>query len=221
MIPDLIDKQDTSEIIRDQIAAILKAEEINQRALAEAAGKDPEGWRFKIYLERSNPWADFMDATEPQPPVINVTLESCDYNQSWSVIGGQHVGTTAVFNIDCYGHGMSADEIASDGHVAGDKMGCLEAQRAARFARNVLASAHYTYLDMPRGVVHQRWVDGLTILQPALEGREMQQIVAARLPLHVRFNEIAPQHAGEIAEIIGVTIFRQATGEIHFQGEYE
>jgi hypothetical protein len=218
MIPFLIDKQDTSEIVRDQIGAILASEAESQRAFAIAAGKDPAQWTFKTFIERSNPWADFLDATEPQPPVINVTLENATYNMGTSTIVGDFIGTSALFNIDCYGHGMSADEVGP-GHTVGDLMGSLEAQRTARFVRNIFASAHYIYLEMQK-TVHRRWVESMTILQPSLEGRELQQVVAARLALRVEFNEFAPQHVGETLELISATIKRKRTGEIYFVGDY-
>ena len=218
MIPFLIDKQDTSEIVRDQIAAILASEVANQQALATAAGKDPAQWTFRTFIERSNPWAEFLDATEPQPPIINVTLESCDYSLGTSTIVGTFTGTSALFNIDCYGHGMSADQVG-DGHTVGDLMGSLEAQRAARFVRNVFASAHYIYLGMQK-TVHRRWIDGITIMQPPLEGRELQQVVAARLPLRVEFNEFAPQHVGDTLELVSATVKRKRTGEVYFVSDY-
>ena len=220
MIPTLINKQDTVEIVRDQIAAILKSESDNQRALAEAGGEDESQWTFKTYTERSNPWADFLDAETPQPPVINVTLENCDYQMGSSTIVGDFVATSATFNIDCYGHGMAEDDPGGDGHTAGDKMSCLEAQRAARFVRNVFMSGHYTYLEM-RKTVHRRWLDGLTIFQPALEGVAIQQVVGARLAFRVDFNEFAPQHTGEELELVSATIKRRRTGEIYFEGHYD
>lgn len=225
MIPYLIDKQDTVEIVRDQLGAILASEAANQQALAEQDGKDSSEWLFKTYIERSNPWSDFLDAFSPQPPVINVTLESVDYQMTHATIVGEHIGTSALFNVDCYGHGMSSDDPSEEGHTAGDKMGCLEAMRAARFVRNVLMSAEYIYLGL-RGTdkekwVHRRWIDGVTILQPALEGRELQQVVAARLALRVEFNEFAPQHQGMPIESVLATVKRRRTGEVYFVGEYQ
>lgn len=225
MIPLLIDKQDTVEIVRDQIGAILASEAESQRALAVTAGKDPAEWTFRTFIERSNPWAEFLDATTPQPPVINVTFENADYQLSGSTIVGKFIGTSAMFNIDCYGHGMGSDDPSEAGHIAGDKMGCIEAMRAARFVRNVLMSAEYIYLGL-RGTdkekwVHRRWIDGVTILQPALEGREIQQVVAARLALRVEFNEFAPQHAGVELEGVTATVKRRRTGEVYFVGEYQ
>ena len=218
MIPFLIDKQDTVEIVRDQIAAILATEVANQQVLATAAGKDPAQWNFITYSERSNPWSEFLDAETPQPPVINVTLEQCDYSMSTSTIVGDFVGTSALFNIDCYGHGIAQDELG-DGHTVGDLMGSLEAQRTARFVRNVFASAFYTYLGM-RKTVHRRWIESMTIMPSSLEGRELQQIVAARLALRVEFNEFAPQYVGETLELISATVKRRRTGEIYFVGDY-
>jgi len=225
MIPFLIDKQDTVEIVRDQIAAILASEAASQRSLAETGGEDPSQWTYRTYLERSNPWAEFLDATEPQPPLINVTLESCDYAMSRSTIVGEFTGAEALINIDCYGHGMGSDDPSEEGHTAGDKMGCIEALRAARFVRNVLMSAEYIYLGL-RGTdkeqwVHQRWIENVTIFQPSLEGREIQQVVAARVALRVQFNEFAPQHIGVPLESVRVTVKRRSTGEIYFVGEYD
>lgn len=220
MIPFLIDKQDTSEIVRDQIGAILKSEADNQRDLAEQMGEDPSQWTFRTFVERSNPWAEFLDATEPQPPIVNVTLENCAYSMSTSTITGDFTGTSAMFNIDCYGHGMSSDDPTEPGHVAGDKMSAFEAQRCARFVRNILSSAEYAYLGM-RKTVHRRWLEGLSIYTPGLEGRELQQVVAARLALRVEFNEYAPQHEGMPLELISATVKRKRTGEIYFVGEYQ
>lgn len=225
MIPFLIDKQDTVEIVRDQIGAILASEAANQKQLATSSGEDATQWTFRTYIERSNPWAEFLNAAEPQPPLINVTLESTDYQMGSSTIVGEYIGTSALFNIDCYGHGMGSDDPAEEGHTAGDKMGCLEALRAARFVRNVLMSAEYIYLGL-RGTdkekwVHRRWIEGITVLQPALEGREIQQVVAARLALRVEFNEFAPQHAGMPLEGVTATVKRRRTGEVYFVGEYQ
>ena len=61
MIAELIDKQDNSEIVRDQIAAILATEVANQQALATADGKDPADYKLRIYTERSNPWEAFLN----------------------------------------------------------------------------------------------------------------------------------------------------------------
>ena len=218
MIPTLIDKQDTVEIVRDQIGAILASEAASQRQLAIDGGKDESQWTFKTYIERSNPWADFLDATEPQPPVINVTLESVDYDMGTSTIVGKYTGTSALFHVDCYGHGIAANQ-TGDGHTIGDEMAALEAQRAARFVRNVFASAYYIYLGM-QGTVHRRWIEGITFLQPSFEGRELQQVVAARMAFRVEFNELAPQHVGETLELISATVKRKETGEIYFVGDY-
>jgi len=220
MIPFLIDKQDTVEIVRDQVGAILAAEAASQRELAIQSGEDPSQWTYRTFVERSNPWAEFLDATEPQPPIINVTLESCDYLMGGSTITGKYTGVSAMYNIDCYGHGMSSDDPSEQGHVAGDKMSAFEAVRCARFVRNVLSSAQYIYLGM-QGCVHRHWLSNLNIYNPAPEGRELQQVVGARFALRAEFNEYAPQHEGVPLELITATVKRKRTGEIYFVGEYQ
>ena len=62
LIPDLIDKEDTFEIVRNQIALILANESASQVALATTAGKpDPNLWALKVYTERSNPWEQALN----------------------------------------------------------------------------------------------------------------------------------------------------------------
>ena len=46
----LIDKLDTFEIVRDEIAAILATEIASQEALA-AGEPDPTLWRLRVFLE--------------------------------------------------------------------------------------------------------------------------------------------------------------------------
>jgi len=53
-IEQLIDKQDIVEIVRDEIAAMLLLEESSQRALATAAGKDPQRWAFAVFCGLSS-----------------------------------------------------------------------------------------------------------------------------------------------------------------------
>ena len=67
----LIDKLDNFEIVGTQIAAILTAETMAQQVLAIDAGKDPDLWKFDVYLEKMNPFEVFQEDKEPVP-VVNV-----------------------------------------------------------------------------------------------------------------------------------------------------
>ena len=72
----LIDRQDTFEIIRDQIAALLATEISNQQALASAAGKDPDLWKLRIYLERMNAWEAWLNDQSDLSPLVNIWFAS-------------------------------------------------------------------------------------------------------------------------------------------------
>lgn len=225
-IQALIDKQDYSEIIRDQIAAILLSETTSQVALATAAvspTKNANLWRLRIYTERSNPWADFLDCPDEAKdsalgaPIVNVSFDSATYDMSGSNVVDRQK-TVGVFHVDCYGYGVSA--ASGSGHVAGDARASIECQRAVRLVRNILMAGMHTYLGM-RGVVWRRWPQSVTIFQPQVEGRAVQQIVAARLALQVDFNEFSPQSTYENLELISATINRYETGQIYFTAQYE
>jgi hypothetical protein len=214
-IPILIDKQDTSELVRDQIAAILLVESQSQMALATAAGKDPELWRLRVFSERSNPWADFIDApdngTEDAAPIVNVAFDNETFDGAASNVV-ERQKAVATFNVDVYGYGKSASQTV--GHVVGDAKAAFEAQRGMRLVRNILMAGEHTYLGM-RGVVWRRFPQSITAFQPKVDKRPVQNIVAMRLGLEVQFNEFSPQVTGETLELVSLRVNRDVeSGEL-------
>jgi hypothetical protein len=218
MIAELIDKQDNSEIVRDQIAAILATEVANQQALATADGKNPADYKLRVYTERSNPWETFLNDQTDRSPVVNVWFDSSNFDKGGSNIV-ERQKTEATFNIDCIGFGMSED-VPGGGHKAGDKEAALEVQRALRLVRNILMAAEYTYLGM-RGVVWQRWPQSITSFQPQIDGRQIQQIVGARLAFNVVFNEFSPQVPAVTLELVSAEVSRSEDGEVVVNADYD
>jgi hypothetical protein len=217
MIADLIDKQDSFEIIRDKIGAILLSETINQQALAIANSKDPDLWKLRVFSERSNPWEEFLNEDLDRSPLVNVWFDNENFDQSASNVM-ERQKSTGTFNIDCYGYGVSKDTIG--GHEPGDKSAALESHRAVRLVRNILMAALYTYLDL-RVLVWQRWIRNITTFQPQQGNDTVQQIVASRISLEVVYNEFSPQIPEEVLELIHVDVFRKETGELYFEAEYD
>jgi hypothetical protein len=218
MISTLIDKKDTFEIIRDKIALILATEVANQMALATAGGKDPDDWKLRIFSERSNPWEQLLNEQTDRSPIINVWFDNSNFDAASSNIL-ERQKTEGVFNIDCYGYGTSSD-VPSGGHTPGDKDAALEVQKALRLVRNILMAAEYTYLGL-RGAVGSRWPQSMTVFQPQSDGRQMQQIVGARLALRVVFNEFSPQVPSETLELVSVDVKRAENGEIIAEADYQ
>lgn len=216
-INELIDKQDTFEIVRDQIAAILAIEIANQQVLAAAAAEDPEEWRLKIFTERSNPWGDYLNAKTRQVPIVNVQYDTSSFNENASGVVDRQ-DTDGVYFIDCYGHGISKDE--TTGHTPGDQLAAFEAQRAVRLVRNILMAAAYTYLGL-RGTVGKRWPQSVEALQVQQDNRPVSHVVAARLTLRVKFNEVSPQVDSVPLETLFAQVNRQENGEILFEAEYD
>lgn len=218
MIAELIDKQDNFEVIRDQIAAILATEVANQMQLATDGGKDPDDWKLRIFSERSNPWEQLLNEQVDRSPIVNVWFDNSNFDPAASNIS-ERQKTEGVFNIDCYGYGISSDE-AGGGHNPGDKEAAFEVHKALRLVRNILMAAEYTYLGL-RGVVWQRWPQSITVFQPQLDGRQMQQIVGARLAFRVVFNEFSPQVPAETLELVSVDVRRTEDGEIVVEADYD
>ena len=218
MALELIDKQDTSEIIRDQIAAILALEVVNQKALATAAGKDPALWDLKVYLERSNPWEQFIGDTPDETPIVNVWFDNENFEKKASNIV-ERQKANGIFNIDVYAIGVTEDDVLS-GHKPGDREASFNAQRAIRLVRNILMAAENTYLQLTRGIAWDRFPQAITIFQPSIDAQQVQQIVGARLALNVSYNEFSPQVKGEIMELLSVDVHRTEDGLIVVEADY-
>ena len=217
-IAALIDKQDTVEIVRDQIAAILALEVASQMALATTAGKDPDDFKLRIFSERSNPWEQFLNDQTDDSPLVNVWWDNSNFDLKASNIVERQKSET-IYNIDCYGFASSKDN-PSGGHLPGDREAAFKAHRAIRLVRNILMAAEYTYLDL-RGTVWRRWIQSITIFQPQQDSNTMQQIVGARLAFRVEFNEFSPQIPTEILELLSVDVKRTEDGQIVLEADYD
>ena len=224
-ITTLIDKRDTFEIIRDELAAILRTEVTAQEALAVAAEKDPASWKLRVFVERTNPWEEFQEpsvttADDPLPevpPIVNVSFDNANYDLNASNLV-ERQKSTATYNIDCYGYGVAADDPLG-GHRAGDEDAALDCQRAVRLVRNILMSGPYTYLGL-RGTVWRRFIQAVNVFRPGSPEQPVQQVAAARIAVQVEFSEYAPQVVGEPLELVQLTVTRAETGEIYLTANY-
>lgn len=217
-ITTLIDKQDNVEVVRDQIAAILALETVAQVALATTAGKsNPDDWKFRVYLERSNPWENLPGHNGDDSPIVNVWWDASSFDMAASNIV-ERQKATATINIDCYGYGKSAD-VPAGGHTAGDRKAAEAVQRAVRLVRNILMAAEYTYLGL-RGTVWRRWVESITMMQPQQNNQNVNHIVAARLAFRVEFNEFSPQVEAETLELLTTEVRRTEDDQIVVEADY-
>lgn len=208
-IDTLIDKVDASELLRDQIAAILVTESASQQALAVAVAKDPAPWKLRVFVERSDPWAEWMDDVPADTsPIVSVRYDNSTFDGAASNVV-ERQKAIGVFNIDVYGYGVSAD--SSGGHVPGDMAAAFECQRAMRLVRNMLMAGTYTYLGL-RGTVWKRWPQSITCFQPAKDERAMQQVSGARLALEVHFSEFSPQVTGDVLTLLMASVTRASDG---------
>jgi len=224
-IQSLVDKQDTFEIVRDQIAAIISAESISQQALAVVAGEDPNLWKLNVYKERSIPWERFLNldpetaTAEEATPIVNVRygIDTVDEHASDVVEKQKSVG---LFYIDCYGYGFAQDD-GGTGHIPGDLTAALESQRALRLVRNFLMSSTNTYLQLTRGVVWKRMPRERQTFQPEKDDDNEARIVASRLELEVWFKELSPQYEGQPLEELIVDYKYDADGAVIASVEFD
>lgn len=216
-IQGLIDKKDNFEIIRDKIGQILINEITQQKAFATASGKDASLWDVNIYLERSNPFEQYLNPEPDVTPIVNIFTDNLNLNASSSgVVERQTV--VGIFNIDCYALGIAQN--SSTGFVAGDEQASYNVQRTVRLVRNILFSSYYTYLDL-RGLVGKRWIQSINFYQPEVNLSSIQKIYAARISLMVDFNEFSPQYQGEELDYIAVDIHRARDGKLIAEADYD
>lgn len=214
----LITRPDNRELIRDQIAAILKVEIDGQRQRAESMGLESEPYLVRVFTERSEPWASFSE--ERKQPIVSVWADNSTFDKgSSNVVSRQRC--TGTFHVDIYGFGVSED--SERGHIPADLMAVKECERTLRLARQILMSGFYTYLGfaqeryLPAGseqVVHGRWLSSITSFQPEMEARPVERVAACRLDLEVTYNEFATEYVGHPLEILALTMERSPEGEL-------
>lgn len=227
-ITELIDKRDNFELIRDEIAAILVVEIVNQKALAVTAGKDPALWDFKTLIERSNPWELLEDSDGKitgEVPLVNVYFQSAsDKPSSSNLINNQQF--TGQFIIDCLASKVSTED-GQGVKQFGDELAAIDVQRVIKLCRNILMSNIYTYIftsidsatGLPianKSIVQKRNISEIQMFQPDLNDRPMENVVAARLTMSVDYQEFSPQSAQIELETIESQCTRDTDGFIYF-----
>jgi len=224
VLSELIDKQDNSEIIRDQIVTILKDDTEAQQILATNAGKDPANWKLRVYAERANPWEQWLNITDDnissvdKSPIINVLLDNSSFDLAKSdIVKRQHAN--AIYNIDCYGLGISKAD--GSGQILGDEQASFEVQRAVKLVRNILMAGETNIYLQLRGTVWGRWIESINIFQPELNARQAQKIVGARIKFAVSFNEFSPQYVGVPLQTVTATVKRAEDDNILIETEYD
>jgi hypothetical protein len=174
-INTLIEKPDNVEIIRDQIAAILKLE-IEHQSFIDSENND---FCVKVFIENARPLETETDDENPCSRFINVQLTRADIPKSNARVGRQ--GETAIFFIDCTTYG------GTEGDYYDDKESALKAWRIARLVRNILTSGVYTYLGL-QGVVRSRVIPSRESGAPPMQS-EAQAATVVRITLEVDFIE--------------------------------
>lgn len=140
----LIDKQDSFEIVRDQIGGILVTELAAQQALAPGAGKDPLDYEVTIFTERHWPverWLNNDGYTSETAPLCTIWTEQSSVVESSSANSKLQQIFEVTYNLDILAHGFTTDD--PGGQDPGDYRAHLRCHRAARLIRNILASGPY------------------------------------------------------------------------------
>jgi len=193
-IKTLLTTPDNAEIIRDQIAAILKMELTNQKILAE---NNPEiinkkDFDIKVYIENSRPWALLGDKPEKNPfPLVNVCLQ--DIKKDSGPIAGK-IKYTGTYLIDCYGTGNFQPENTAE-WIPDDYLSAIRAWQLARVTRNIIMSGFYSFLGM-RDIVRSRDIESITTVIPTGLQDAAISITACRIILKVDLHETSPEADG-------------------------
>lgn len=214
MIQVLIDSLDNSEIVRDQIAAILALEKANQMVLASAAAKDPTLWDFDVFTERFHPWGAYVgDDGHLQKPIVNVTCTSSDISSKGSNSSGRYK-TTTTYYVDCYAPGVSSSTASADEEAA------RNSQRIARIVRNILSASTYTYLGL-EGLVWQRNITNIKSMPLEYDTNQVIPVMVTRITLDATFNEYSPQYQPGSLQYVAIEFTRASDGAIIANSDFD
>lgn len=134
----------TFELIRDQIATILK-NELNNQAVLDSNFKAPE-----VYINR------FINLNHHKVPAINVTTDRASYQNE----SPKHQTGLNTFQLEFYHKGQSsssndASEISARRNE--DMIGKV---------RHILMAPEYYHLDFKENIIGRRYFDDFTIGNP-------------------------------------------------------
>lgn len=212
-------------IVRDQVAAILKANFENQRALAEADDADPKPYDVRVFVERSDCRGEFMSRDEDEPTaaakrdrrtIVSICAEGTAYDRKRSG-PSERRQADGVYSIDFYSLGISED--SSDGFVPGDKAAANEVLRVFGLVDSILAADVNVSLGM-LGVVGTAWLHKFNMMELSSDDRDrpqVERVAVGRAELHVSFLEFSPQYQAQPLELISAAVLRKETGEIYFK----
>lgn len=211
MIATLIDKYDSYELVRNQVALILANETVNQVALATAAGKtDLTPWQYTVYVERKDPLSlieiDDEGNVLGDSSIMSVWLDRVDISSG--TIADIQQGE-AIINIDCVSSKASLE--VAENIEASDKRSSLDAERLARLARNILMNPEYIRLQL-NSIVLKRWITSIQKLFSDRTDRPYSHVVVSRVVLNVTANEDVNQIPTETLESIYIDIEKSDTG---------
>jgi hypothetical protein len=218
----LIDKFDNFELVRNEIAAILAKETVNQQLLADAAGKDPDLWKFDVFIERSRPWESLTSSENPVFPVVNVWFDSENFagNQSFNAL--LQTAEDGIFNIDIFTVAINKKS-AGEGYITADRQAVLDRDRIVRLVRNILFSVppnntlpgeDYTFLNL-KGIVGYRRIQSIKTFQPEYD-KQAVTVVTARVALAVKYIETSLEGPDQDLDLIQVDTITTDGGQVIF-----
>lgn len=224
---ELIDKKDNWEYIRDEIASILARETGNQQVKAVEAGKNPDLWKFRVFIERSRPWEMLSEHDEVLFPIANVVFDTLNFSSSGSAVTSPQQSDGSVFNIDIVS-GAFAEKSVEEGHKSADKTAVLDCQRIIRLVRNILFSVppnslapgeDYYFLNL-RGVVGGRRIQAINSFQTDNENQALA-IAAARIVFAVTHIETSLEGPDHTLNLLQLNTTFSETGEVNYEFNLE
>ena len=224
-LQSLIDKNDSFEFVRDQIALVLCKERDNQMMLAAEAGKDPFFWGLKVYSERDRAYEDWLNAGDSvrEYPIVSTIMKTAARDPSVSTVPGAVNVYDGLWWIDVYGRGIAHDD-PQGGHITSDEAAHVSCHRGVRLVRNILAASPYRFLDAvildpatgaptDQPIWAHPSIDRWEFFQPDLESRGGSFAVwGCRIEFATKFTEFSPEYEPVILEELGVTVRRTEDG---------
>ena len=214
-IATLITTADNITVVRDAIAAILKAESIAQMALADAVPTDSTPWDLRVFTERVNPWEQWLaQGNTDERPIVNVSIETSQVDESMSDPIRRQV-YDCRFAVDVYGRGVASTD-GGAGHVPADLSAANNRDRGAKLVRQFLAASNNAQL-LSRDVVHGGvLVTAGEYFLPTVEDRFTPGIRAVRYTVTCRINEYSPQEidTADTLELLSFDFTRSDDGEL-------
>jgi hypothetical protein len=215
VLTELVPYSSNTQVVIDQIAAILVNELANQQALAPINGGNAQDYDIRVYNDRFNPLDQFKN---DKRSLVNIELSDDSTQTNVTATYGKQQESVTI-NLYVYAVGVAQE--TPTGHIPADRAAAEKVKRDRNVINRILKADINENLQLPRTVVNSVIIQSGQYLMPDFDNRDFGPIVAMRISVSCNIIEQSMINNGVPLESIVIDIEKDDTGLVYTTLEYD